>query len=791
MKVASYGLALVLLVSCAAAQQAPAAQEQPGSISGVVVNSEDKPLLKATVTLGSAGGTQTAVTDERGRFAFANVKPGPYSLKAEKRGYTVAEPNLPGPQLPLAAGERKVDAVVKLFAAAVITGRVVNEKGEPVVDAFVSAVRRAAPGSVRTVPPEVATGAAPTPIGEARAGLVRADDRGEFRLYSLPPGRYYLKVVGVSRYADAFYPAAPPLEEAAMLLVKPGDELVVNFAMQPAVPAREAAAAQASAAPAGEPATLAGRVVSSEGTPLAQATVMLRWNAAREVENKVAITDDKGRFEFANLRAGFCSVRAQKTGYTGILGYDYVFRQISAGEHIDDVVMKLYGSAAISGRILDEDGEPMEGVEVSFYPLDDITGKITRAPGSVVTDDRGEFRIHSLWPEKFCVRAVSPRNRGDKIYPAVFYPGTPSLEAATIFQVRPGDELTANFTLRPVKGVAVRGQVRGATGGRPSVTLQQRASDLIMMGSNFPLPSAISIAADIKADGSFELKNVPPGKYTVRAMDLPAPSPQATPPPAGRPVSRPVVREGRAEVEVDQQDVEGVAITLAEPPETVTIKGRARCDCQPGEKIQVGNFLLSRVERSPSGGLPGFGMSVRTDNDLNFTVEAPVGARVFLSGLATVTSAAGEPVQAYIKSASLGDEDVGQAEFTIARGMAATPLDVVFSPSCPRIDGVVVDADNKPVANAQVTGVPEERFRNRFGSSSYYLTEQTNPKGEFSIRYARPGEYTLFAVEGEPGLKFVLVNDAFAKKHAGEGSKLKAEERQRYSVVLHLVKLEE
>lgn len=146
---------------------------------------------------------------------------------------------------------------------------------------------------------------------------------------------------------------------------------------------------------------------------------------------------------------------------------------------------------------------------------------------------------------------------------------------------------------------------------------------------------------------------------------------------------------------------------------------------------------------------------------------------------------------AYVKSAFLGEEDVGRAEFTITRGMAATPLEVVFRPSSPRIDGVVVDADNKPVANAQVTGVPEERFRNRFGD--YYVNGQTNAKGEFSIRYGRPGEYTLFAVEGgEPGIgKMVTVDDAFARKHAAEGSALKTEERQRYNVVLRLVKVEE
>ena len=790
MKVASYGLAVVLLVVCAAAQQAPVAQEQPGSISGVVVNSEDKPLLKATVTLGSAGGTQTAVTDEKGRFAFANVKAGPYSLRAEKRGYTAVDPALPGAPLVLAAGEHLENVVVKLFAAAVISGRVVNEKGEPVVWIRVWAYqldpsgRRAAPAGAARAP-----GAAPIPITGPPAGSASTNDRGEFRLFSLSPGRYYLRVDAsatglavsgpVLRYLPAFYPAAPPLEEAAALQVKAGDELIVNFTLQPAPAVTTAAAAQPSATPAGEPATLAGRVVSSDGSPLARATVSLGGPAG----TGIAVTDETGRFEFANLRAGIGMITAQRTGYTGIMGHDWVMRRIAAGDHIDDVVVKLYAAAAISGRILDENGEPMEGLQVSAYPVDDKTGKIIGTIGSVGTDDRGEFRIHSLWPEKFCVRAVSPRNPAGKNYPALFYPGTPSLEAAVVFPVRPGDELTANFTLRPVKGVAVRGQVHGATAGRTSVTLQQRASDLIMMGNNFPLPSALSVAADVRVDGSFELKNVPPGKYTVRAAD--PPSPQATPPPAGRPVSRPAVKAGSAEVEVEQQDVEGVAITLADPQEMVTIKGSARCECPPGEKIR-GGVMLNGVGNSASGTL-GIGRSMQ--DDLTFTLEAPVGARVYLSGSASTTSGAEGTVFAYMKSASLGDADVTEAEFTIARGMAATPLEVVFSPTCPRIDGVVVDADNKPVANAQVTGVPEERFRNRLGD--YYLLEQTNPKGEFSMRYARPGEYTLFAVEEEPGLKFVIVDDAFAKKHAADGSVLKTEERQRYNVVLRLVKVEE
>ncbi len=60
------------------------------------------------------------------------------------------------------------------------------------------------------------------------------------------------------------------------------------------------------------------------------------------------------------------------------------------------------------------------------------------------------------------------------------------------------------------------------------------------------------------------------------------------------------------------------------------------------------------------------------------------------------------------------------------------------------------------------------------------------------MRFALPGEYTLFAVEEEPAIgKIVTINDTFAKKHASDGSVLKAEERQRYSVVLRLVKVEE
>lgn len=798
MKVASYGLAVVLLVAGLAAQQTPAAGVAPASISGTVVNAEGHGLGRASVALRWAAAlddVKTTFTDEQGRFEFANLKPGLYFLRAEKRGYAEQMSRaFPGTQVQVPAGEQVKDVLLKLYPAAVIRGHVVDENGEPMFFASVFAFLHDTVGPAQGTSGKTNyVAASEDGAGNVRyraregtadtqtfrpAGRARTDDRGEYRLYGLPPGYYYVNVAGfpagTKTYPSAFYPAAPPLEDAAALQLKPGDELPVNFALQPV----RAAAAQASTAAEANPASLAGRVVSSEGGPLGHATVTLRWFGGGKSETKSTVTDEDGRFEFTNLKAGVCSLGARKTGYTGLDGFiNGIRQQLTAGEHVDEVVLKLDGAAAISGRVVDENGEAMEGTAVSAYEQD-TSGRITQNPSlphDATTDDRGEFRIHSLPPGQYCVRAITTRSPGPgRAYPPLFYPGTPLREAAVSLGVRPGDELRANFTLRPVKGVAVRGHVRGQV-GTPTVSLEERESEV--PGSS-PFEAGHPRAASVKPDGSFEVKNVPPGKYEVRVTEAMAPP---TPPRPPGPTRQPP-REGRANVDVAEADVEGVEVALADRREVIAIKGSVRCECPPGAKITNGNMPLQAVPPSAFVSTPNNLPPVArfTGEDLTFTLLVPTGTWRIGSAYAAYSSGMEANVIAFMKSASLGGKDVTEAEIAFTPAMAAMPMEIVFSGFAPRIDGLVLDAHDKPVANASVVGIPEDDFNKRKGN---YLGAQTNPKGEFSIRSARPGEYTLFALLSN-------FDDDFTRKHAAEGSKLKAEEKHQYSVVLHLVSAE-
>jgi hypothetical protein len=110
-----------------------------GRISGVVTSDEQKPIRRAIVTL-SAGDrplSQNVITDDEGRFEFASVAAGRFTIGATRPGYlTVAygatRPGRPGTSLVLAAGQQIANIRLQLARGAVITGTVRDARGEPV-----------------------------------------------------------------------------------------------------------------------------------------------------------------------------------------------------------------------------------------------------------------------------------------------------------------------------------------------------------------------------------------------------------------------------------------------------------------------------------------------------------------------------------------------------------------------------------------------------------------------------------------------------------------------------------
>jgi hypothetical protein len=228
--------------------QAPKPKSEDCTISGIVVKlAGSEPLKSATVQLQSAqdlAHTISVVTDVVGRFELKGIDPGRYRLKVSRTGFVTQEygqktPNDPGAEIRLSPGQNLRDLLFRLLPWGVIAGRVLDEDGEPLPWAQVSALREVYSNGKRKLSPEL---------------LVPTNDLGEFRLFGLKPGRYFisarfkpgLHVVGRGEveeddaddarleFMPIYYPNSPDPARASTIALKAGDEIpAVEILLRP------------------------------------------------------------------------------------------------------------------------------------------------------------------------------------------------------------------------------------------------------------------------------------------------------------------------------------------------------------------------------------------------------------------------------------------------------------------------------------------------------------------------------------------------------------------------------
>jgi hypothetical protein len=206
------------------AAQVPAAQAD-AAISGVVRDGTTRqPVPGAVVELRAPStGAPLAritrqVTDDRGRFVFRELAAGEgYSLRASRPGYVTGDFGQsvtfgPAGRITLDEGEWFPSADISLWKPAAINGRVIDERNEPVVGAYVRALARV----LIAGEPQLLAGP-----------VTRTDDRGEYRLAGLAAGTYVIFVPSPSATVPADAPSgvlgaptAPP--RSGLILSLPG-----------------------------------------------------------------------------------------------------------------------------------------------------------------------------------------------------------------------------------------------------------------------------------------------------------------------------------------------------------------------------------------------------------------------------------------------------------------------------------------------------------------------------------------------------------------------------------------
>jgi protocatechuate 3,4-dioxygenase beta subunit len=467
-----------------------------------------------------------ALTDVEGRFAF--TLPGGLSrISAIKTGYARGE---------VAISSSGQSIGIRLKRGAAISGRVLDQFGEPVADARVSLETSSNGSSDRRTAMSTTT-----------------DDLGEYRLGGVPEG-VFLPVVetigippayrignqvayGANPAVRTYYPRAASPDEAQAVPVQAGEERQgIDFLLTAEQITNQPYAVSDLLSrlpgdfddPPSGAGLIRGRITSVDGVGLSQARVMLEppsGPSGRMLRPIVLSTLPDGRFEFSNLAQGRYRVRASKSGFLPATTTVVVSEtpkgttsDLSAQPTRDAVDIHLTRFGTMTGRILDEYGFPLMGARVQALHLVHERGRrklvAVNLPGRT-TDDRGAYRLYGLQPGQYVVGAFIGDVSSDDVpgYARTYFPGIEDASNAQFVAVGPGQDVVGlDFPMARVRTARISGRVINWQG-------EPAGGSLILMPSwrASTVPAEPTGARIQLQDQRFEFRNVPPGDYVIQA----------------------------------------------------------------------------------------------------------------------------------------------------------------------------------------------------------------------------------------------------------------------------------
>ncbi|HET9192810.1 MAG TPA: carboxypeptidase regulatory-like domain-containing protein [Vicinamibacterales bacterium] len=512
------------------------AQADGPAISGRVLAADaDTPLRRARISI--ASGTwrsEVGLTDNEGRFHVAVSGAGsiPFTVTVSKGGFVTAA-------IKMERTEIQTPLIIRPLRGAAITGVVIDRSGAPAAGMAVTATRIGA-----------------TDTGTPTQYSTTTDDLGEYRLAGLARGRYEIWA-GTTRTIVVQPPVIkgskvePPItqqigagEKTSLTLETAGeiggvqlvapDERSVEAALQALresgrVPPNSIVTMTGNAgatfintpstgpqAPEeGRAGALSGQLLSADRRPVPRAMVRVEGPFG----SRDTVTDSAGAFAVRSLPPGQYVIRAdvseQMSWHFGQRAPGETGRPISLarGQVVQGIEIVLPPARAISGAIVDEHGEPVQGARIQAMQLRYTTGRTIAVPtgNPRVSDDRGRYRLWGLHPGSYLVSAfidgfvaAGDRQSG---YAKTYFPGTAMASAAVPIDLR--EDATANIAFTATGLPELRGVARDGDGflvsGTARLVEPRRAGTV-----------AEPRVVDLKMDGSFVFQHVPPGEYVLQ-----------------------------------------------------------------------------------------------------------------------------------------------------------------------------------------------------------------------------------------------------------------------------------
>ena len=523
--------------------------------------------------------------------------------------------------------------------------------------------------------------------------------------------------------------------------VKRANVVLVGFSLPPGRPT------------SGVPAGVAGGVVMGMTTTMTSTSGVMV--GGQQMPSKV--TDETGRFEFADLAAGVYSLQVIPQG--GFVRPQRLPSVRVADGQTETVTIRLERTGAIGGRILDEGGDPLPRARVTASRRGGPGGGLSSQGGA--TDDQGRYRLFDLAPGEYFITASSQGMSyggepavGSSGFAPTYYPGSAAIDGAQAVTVKSGDDISGvDFPLVRVPMGRVTGTVRDSSGqilvtGRGnmpgvSVMLTPRLGDMSMSSSR---------GGGVRPDGIFIISAVPPGDYYVTASVLRGTGPEAPREGAFAPVT-----VNGDEVRVDLRT--NVGATLAG---RVVTEGTLP-PMPPGLTGRAGGPPRQMVTARPVfTGAPAAGSNMRpvtVGEDGTFTLTGIRGV---------VTLSASPASRAVLKSIVLGGKEVAGKVLEFKGTESFRNVLITLTTDVGRVEGTVAGPGANPAVDAWVVAFSDDPEHWFAGSPFVYVTRTMGEvppwvpapppaapvrrePGSFVIPSLTPGHYYVAAVEGSMG----------------------------------------
>jgi hypothetical protein len=458
-------------------------------------------------------------TDSQGRFAIPDLDEGPYTLQVRADGfvdfnYGQRYINGPGLEMPLKAGQILKDLAITLTPAGTISGRIRDREDRPLMNVPVQLLRFSYDAQARRTYQTV--------------GIARTDDRGDYRIHWMTPGRYYLLAGNLCDISPAgmtasecskgnvsanfipvpmsvaYFPGVPDIASAQPLDLKPGAELSgVSLTVPPKPPTYR----------------IRGRVIDARnGQPPAGAVVAAFQNSSGILAN-AELEEIAVKFPLSSYNAATGEFEAK-----GLVSGDYT---LSATAQATSPTSPLHGSVKVTIPNAD-----VQGITISISPASTIAGRV-RVDGTLpIPMERLRLQLISTTPSRrpegpsgnlspdgtFSLQGVAA---GD-FRVALQVAGPPGANPVYIKEARYGAADVLNGPLQI--GTSVAGPldiVIGVGGGQLSGTLSDARGQPVPVSQVVLVPQRGRDRAELYRtsttgnSGGFQFSGIVPGDYKV------------------------------------------------------------------------------------------------------------------------------------------------------------------------------------------------------------------------------------------------------------------------------------